>query len=147
MKWKWGNVPVPVQYLVGLVLGGILQALFPWLMFSKAQAADMIGVIFVAFGVAIVISSVVAAGKVDIESPQSLITAGPYGRSRNPMMVAWTIIYLGIAFILNSVWAVAFLLLGVLFTHFVDIPREERLLSEQFGDEYLEYRRKVRRYI
>jgi protein-S-isoprenylcysteine O-methyltransferase Ste14 len=63
------------------------------------------------------------------------------------MYVGWTLIYLGIAFVVNSVWVTALLPLVIAFTHFVDVPKEERSMREQFGDEYLDYQRRVRRYL
>ncbi len=147
MKWKWGNVPIPIQYLAGLSLGAILQTLVPRSIFNDPRIGDILGLVIAAIGVGIVIWSVVAAGHVDIESPQKLITSGPYARSRNPMMIAWTLIYVGIALVANSVWIFALFALVILVTHFVDIPKEERFLENQFGDEYIEYRRRVRRYL
>ena len=147
MKWKWGNVPIPKQYLAGLILGTILQAFVPRPIFNDPRVGDIPSLIIAAIGIGIVIWSVVAAGRVDIEAPQKLVISGPYARSRNPMMLAWTHIYVGIALVANSVWIVALLALVILFTHFVDIPNEEQFLENQFGNEYVEYRRRVRRYL
>ena len=146
MKWKWGNVPVPAQHLVAMILGVILQVLFAQALFANPGIGDLIGLPLIALGIGIVVWSVFEAGNVDIESPQQLITGGPYARSRNPMMVAWTLIYLGIAFVVNTLWMVVLLPLVILFTHYVDIRVEERLLSEKFGEQYAEYRERVRRY-
>ncbi len=147
MKWKWGNIPIPVQYLAGLILGTILQALVPRPIFNDPRVGNILGLVIAAIGIGMVIWSVVAAGHVDIESPQKLVTSGPYARSRNPMMLAWTLIYVGIALVANSVWILALLALVILVTHFVDIPKEERFLENQFGDQYVEYRHRVRRYL
>ena len=147
MTWKWGNVPVPAQHLVALILGVILQLLFPLALFANSWMGDLLGLLLIALGIGLAIWSVLAAGKVDIESPQQLITNGPYARSRNPMMVAWTVIYLGIALIINSLWIIFLLLPVILYTHFVDIRAEERFLSENFGDQYDSYRERVCRYL
>ncbi|WP_420645598.1 methyltransferase family protein [Candidatus Leptofilum sp.] len=147
MKWKWGNVPIPIQYVAGLVLGAILQVSVPRPIFNDPRVGDILGLVIAAIGIGTVIWSVVAAGYVDIESPQKLVTSGPYARSRNPMMLAWTLIYVGISLVANSIWILAFLVLVILVTHFVDIPKEEQFLENQFGDEYAEYRRRVSRYL
>ncbi|KKL17738.1 hypothetical protein LCGC14_2482520, partial [marine sediment metagenome] len=34
MKWKWSNVPIPAQHLLGLVLGTILQLVFKQRLFT-----------------------------------------------------------------------------------------------------------------
>ena len=54
--------------------------------------------------------------------------------------------HLGIAFVANSVWIILLFPAVIAYVHFVDILREERLLQQQFGQEFLEYRKRVRRY-
>ena len=146
MKWKWGNVPIPIQHLAGLILGAILQALFPRLPFLPSWMGYTLGLPLAGLGIGLIIWSVLAAGDVDIESPPKLVFSGPYARSRNPMMVAWTLLYLGIGLVLSSFWILVLFVLVILFTHFIDIPMEERSLANEFGDEYIEYRDRVRRY-
>jgi len=83
----------------------------------------------------------------NIASPDMLLKGGPYALSRNPMYVGWTLIYIGISFAANSVWTIAMLPIVIIYIHFVDIRREERILEDEFGDEYRRYKRRVRRYI
>jgi protein-S-isoprenylcysteine O-methyltransferase Ste14 len=71
-----------------------------------------------------------------------LTTAGPFGYSRNPAYLSLAMIYAGIAVLRNSLWAILFLPL-VLYV----IGREERYLERTFGEEYLAYRRRVRRWV
>lgn len=63
------------------------------------------------------------------------------------MYVGWTLLYLGIALTANSVWIIALLPAAIVFTHLVDIRREERSLMAEFGDQYLEYKKRVHRYL
>lgn len=80
-------------------------------------------------------------------SPPSLVTGGPYRFSRNPMYVSGLLVWLGWAFFYGSPAVfVALLLLFSIFAFRV-IPHEERQLEELFGDEYLEYKGSVRRWI
>ena len=81
-----------------------------------------------------------------IESPAKLLTTGPYARSRNPMYVGWTLLHLGISVAANSVWMISLLPAAIVFTHFVDVRREERILKAAFGDQYRAYQERVRRY-
>jgi len=41
--------------------------------------------------------------------------------SRNPMYFGWTFIYIGISFVINSVWITAFLLIVVSYIRFIEI--------------------------
>jgi protein-S-isoprenylcysteine O-methyltransferase Ste14 len=81
------------------------------------------------------------------EKPTAIITTGPYAFSRNPMYVAWTLIYLAITFLVNTWWLVLLLPVALLVIHFHDVRREERMLEENFGEEYRQYRARVRRYL
>ena len=146
MAWKWVNVPIPVQYLLGLILGAILEYVFRQPLFASPWMGVVIGLPLIVAGVGLSIWSVLEAGNIEVESPNRLLTSGPYSLSRNPMYVAWTLIYLGIGLTTNSLWIIALLPLVAAFTHFVDVRREERFLKKQFGDEYLQYKGQVRRY-
>jgi protein-S-isoprenylcysteine O-methyltransferase Ste14 len=146
VTWKWANVPIPVQYLLGMILGVILQIVLKQRLFTVPWIGDAIGLLLIAVGVGLAAWSVLEAGSTEIESPKRLLTGGPYSLSRNPMYIAWTLIYLGIGLTANSLWIIALLPIVMVFTHFVDVLQEERFLEKQFGDEYLQYKEQVRRY-
>ena len=146
VKWKWANVPIPPQHLVGLILGVILQIAFKQRLFAAPWIGDLIGWPLIAVGIGLSAWSLLEAGDTEIESPNRLFTSGPYSYSRNPMYIAWTLMYLGIGLTANSLWIIALLPIVVAFTHFVDIRKEERFLEKQFGDGYLQYKGRVRRY-
>jgi len=80
-------------------------------------------------------------------SPPHLVVDGPYQISRNPMYVSGLIVWVGwVLFYGSPVVFAAFSLLWVLFSLRV-IPHEESLLEGLFGDEYLAYKRTVRRWL
>ena len=54
-------------------------------------------------------------------------------------------IYTGIAILRNALWAILLLPLVVVVTQRELIEREERYLERTFGEEYLSYKRRVRR--
>ena len=76
-----------------------------------------------------------------------LTTEGPFRYSRNPSYLALAMIYAGIGFLLNSLWAILFLPLVVVVMQREVIGREERYLERTFGEEYLTYKGKVRRWV
>ena len=78
---------------------------------------------------------------------RTLVTAGPYAFSRNPEYVAFTLLYLGIALILNIAWLIILLPAAVLFIYYWVIRREERYLEGLFNDEYRRYWTRVRRWL
>lgn len=76
-----------------------------------------------------------------------LIFDGPYRFSRNPMYLGIVMILLGVALFMGTppfflAAAVYFVILNSVF-----IPLEEQKLSSSFGPEYLEYKKRVRRWL
>jgi protein-S-isoprenylcysteine O-methyltransferase Ste14 len=62
------------------------------------------------------------------------------------MYVAWTMIYLGVALVLNTLWLLVLLPLLAVLIH-REARREESRLEDAFGEVYRTYRRRVRRYL
>jgi protein-S-isoprenylcysteine O-methyltransferase Ste14 len=76
-----------------------------------------------------------------------LTTEGPCRYTRNPGYLCLAMLYAGIATLRNSLWAILFLPLVLIVIHREVIGREERYLECTFGDEYLAYRARVRRWV
>ena len=62
------------------------------------------------------------------------------------MYVGWTVLYVGIALVLNTAWPLVLLPVVIMLTH-RSVLREERRLAERFGVEFAQYRAAVRRYL
>lgn len=77
----------------------------------------------------------------------ALVTDGPYRFSRNPMYVGFALTYLGLAFGLNTPVAIALLLPCLVVMTWGVIGREERYLEGKFGQAYVDYRKRVRRWL
>ncbi len=76
-----------------------------------------------------------------------LVTTGPYWRFRNPIYLGEALLLLYGAEMTQSIWFVGTaLVFGFLVTVLQIIP-EERHLEETFGDEYLTYKARSRRWI
>jgi protein-S-isoprenylcysteine O-methyltransferase Ste14 len=58
-----------------------------------------------------------------------------------------TMIYTAIATLANALWAIVLLPVALLVTQRGVIEREERYLEGKFGEEYLNYKARVRRWI
>ena len=77
----------------------------------------------------------------------AIVRSGPYRFSRNPIYLAYSLLLLGIALWVNSVWLLATLGVAVALMHFFVIRREEEYLERRFGLEYLRYKASVRRWV
>ena len=75
------------------------------------------------------------------------MTDGPFRISRNPTYLSGVILLFGIAILLGSLITFAFPIALILILNGLYIPVEEAELEERFGTEYVEYKRKVRRWI
>jgi protein-S-isoprenylcysteine O-methyltransferase Ste14 len=81
------------------------------------------------------------------ERPSTFIQTGPFKISRNPMYLGMTILLIGIGFVLGSVISFTGFVLFLVAMEVAFIPQEEINLQEKFGEEYLAYKKKVRRWI
>ncbi len=77
----------------------------------------------------------------------ALVTEGPYRFTRNPMYVGFALTYLGLATGLNSPIAIGLLFPCVVLVTWGVILREERYLERRFGQAYLDYKSRVRRWL
>jgi protein-S-isoprenylcysteine O-methyltransferase Ste14 len=146
MSPRWGNVPVPETHLVGLGAGIGLQVVRPWSLPWPAWAGQSCGWPLVLVGLWLAAWAVRAAAAVDLDRPDQLVDRGPYAFTRNPMYLAWTLGYVGIALVAGTAWPLL-LLPGVLAATHVVVLREERSLERRFGAAYRSYRASVRRYL
>jgi protein-S-isoprenylcysteine O-methyltransferase Ste14 len=75
------------------------------------------------------------------------VSDGPYRFTRNPLYLALAGLCLGIAFAVGTVWLLVFLIPVLLITHYGIIKREEQYLARKFGEPYVLYMKRVRRWI
>jgi protein-S-isoprenylcysteine O-methyltransferase Ste14 len=78
---------------------------------------------------------------------QTIVTDGPYRLSRNPGYLGMALTYGGISVLANAPWALVPLPIAVAVIDRGVIAREEQYLERAFGAPYLEYKRRVRRWI
>jgi protein-S-isoprenylcysteine O-methyltransferase Ste14 len=141
----------PLLYAVALALG----FLFQWIAgrpIVSSNAGYWIGGVLLASGVILAIwGRRVMEGAGTNVNPAlpttALVASGPFGFSRNPLYVALTLIYVGLALIANALWVLVLIVPVLLILHYGVVRREERYLEAKFGDAYREYCSRVRRYI
>lgn len=81
------------------------------------------------------------------KAASSLVTRGPFALSRNPIYVSDWFVYLGTTLLLGTAWPLLFapLVWGVM--RYAVIAHEETHLVARFGEEYLAYQDRVRRWL
>jgi len=80
-------------------------------------------------------------------SSTTIVRTGPYRFSRNPIYLAFILPVLGLSVWLNTLWLLVTLVPSVGIIAMVVIPREERFLEPNFGDQYSSYKAQVRRWL
>jgi protein-S-isoprenylcysteine O-methyltransferase Ste14 len=143
--------PPPVIYLGALVIGLLLNRRFP-IAFLPRRIARRLGWPLLSGGVLLMgwfeWTMRHAGTPANPYKPVSHIaTEGPFRYTRNPAYLAMTMIYTGIASLANALWAILMLPVALLVIQRGVIEREERYLERKFGEEYLRYKARVRRWI
>ena len=141
----------PLLYGVALAAGFLLQWIAPHPILSS-NARPWVGSALLASGVILAIwGRRVMEGAGTNVNPRlpatAVVSTGPFRLSRNPLYVALTLVYVGLALLANALWVLLFIVPVLVVMHYGVVRREERYLEAKFGDTYRAYRSRVRRYI
>jgi protein-S-isoprenylcysteine O-methyltransferase Ste14 len=82
-----------------------------------------------------------------VEPTRALVTDGPYRVSRNPIYLALALVHAGIAVALDNAWILVLLAPTMIVIRYGVIAREELYLERKFGESYLAYKARVRRWL
>ncbi|HJT44788.1 MAG TPA: isoprenylcysteine carboxylmethyltransferase family protein [Chthoniobacterales bacterium] len=148
------GVPVhpPLFFLSALLLGALIDdRVYPLMIFHN-PTGRWIGGVLAIIGVALVATGRATMIKhgTNVNPTQPTITivqAGPFRFTRNPLYVGLTVIYIGLSLALNTWWSLLLLIPVWIVMHVFVVRREEAYLEGKFGDSYLAYKRRVRRYV
>jgi protein-S-isoprenylcysteine O-methyltransferase Ste14 len=77
----------------------------------------------------------------------ALVVDAIYGRTRNPLYLGMTLVYLGLGVAAGSLWATGLVVPLLWVINVGVVKREERYLEGKFGDAYRAYKARVRRWI
>jgi len=130
-----------IQSIYNLSLILMLITLF-FYKIKYAQLHNQIGFGIFLFGLLFYLVATINFSKPN----QAINTNGLYKISRNPMYVGFFICFIGIALILESFIVLILLLIYQISSHFV-IKAEELWCIKSFNNHYLDYMKKVRRYL
>jgi protein-S-isoprenylcysteine O-methyltransferase Ste14 len=143
----------PLIFLGFLVAATVLEAVAP-LPFLAADAFPryLAGALLAAGAVVLIVMGTRRFQAAGTNIPPTLPTTalvvdGIYRRTRNPLYLGTTLLYLGLVVAAGSIWAIVLVvpLLWVINTGV--IAREERYLERKFGDAYRTYKARVRRWV
>lgn len=147
-----GVIALPPVLFSGTLLVAILLHLIVPLRLLPRTPAWVVGLLLVGIAIVIMASGVRAMARAQTEmdvrkSTTAIVVDGPFRYTRNPLYISLTLLYLGIAALINTLWPVLLLPILLLVMQRGVIEREERYLERKFGDEYLRYKARVRRWL
>ncbi len=151
LKGAGVRYPPPVVFLLVILLGAGIDYVWPIGMGVSGNGA-LIGGVLILMGatIAILVNAEFKRRNTAIEPwkpTTNIITDGFYAWSRNPIYLGFCMLSIGIGIALNSFWIFISFVPGALAVQITAIIKEEKYLEEKFGQEYLDYKRKVRRWL
>jgi len=130
-------------FLFAVVFGVVFDIIIPLDIFS-GEAFQYVGLIMIILGSLLVYWAQSTSGnsknKVGFEN-------GPYKYLRSPTHFGLFVMTLGLALIINSPFSVFFTVIAHIVTKLIFIKKEEKLLEEKYGEDYLNYKKKVKNHL
>ena len=135
-----------------LLLGGLLLHLLGGHHHSVLHLQQLLGLLSVAGGVGLSFyaAAIFAARdttKKPFGQPTAFVTTMPYTFTRNPMYVGLTTILFGFAVFFGSSVMLAAPIIFLLVIDRMVIPKEEDTMDRLFGQQYRDYKNRVRRWL
>ena len=140
--------------LVALTFGFLIN--YTKNIFPKIEIKNEIifGSFMIISGLIIILSAIILFKKyqttitpLNPSNATKLITNGIYKFSRNPMYLGLLLVLSGISTILNPIGGFFLIPLFILYLNVFQIIPEESAMADLFKDEFLEYKKNVRRWI
>jgi protein-S-isoprenylcysteine O-methyltransferase Ste14 len=145
------KIPPPLIYATAFVLGLWLGRAVPVTVLPKTPSHIAAIVCFALWAVlgawSIGLFRRAHTGFLPMRSATTLVISGPYRVTRNPMYMALACLYVGLALWFDVFWALVLLPLVLAAIQYYVIVREEEYLESKFGDEYRQYKARVRRWL
>ncbi len=145
------RIKPPYIALLLLFLSWLVKKIFPKVNFIK-NPYNNIGVYVFILGIFLMLWAFYHFKKnktpiVPGQKPTFMVAQGPYKFTRNPMYLGVTIALFGAAIYFDNILSLLSPLTFFLIMNCYFVPFEEKLLGNIFGKQYLNYKKRVRRWI
>ena len=145
------RIPPPVLYALAVLIGYLLNRRWP-LPIGDGVSVQALAWVLVGVWLILTVSSIgnfrrARTSIVPIRPATSLVIAGVYRFTRNPMYVGLAALTVALGLFLDSWWPIVLLIPVLLFVRVFVIATEERYLERRFGTAYLTYTQRVRRWL
>jgi protein-S-isoprenylcysteine O-methyltransferase Ste14 len=145
------RVPPPALYALAVLAGYLLNRRWP-LPIGDSGGVQGLAWVLTLVWIVLTVSSIGRFWRsrtsiVPIRPATTLVIAGPYRFTRNPMYVGLAVLTIALGLFINSWWPTVLLLPVLLMVRWFVIAPEERYLERRFGADYLAYQQRVRRWL
>lgn len=147
-------LPPPVYPVVAVGVGiAIDRLLWPSpILISSRFVSIAVGVAVGVIGVALNLVALVPFRRTGqdpnpYKATPEVVDHGIYRYSRNPMYVGIFLVQVGVGIALNNLWIILLVIPVSLLVHYGTILAEEAYLEQKFGEAYLKYKSRVRRWL
>tara|TARA_Y100000996_G_C22371651_1_gene581289 strand:+ start:243 stop:719 length:477 start_codon:yes stop_codon:yes gene_type:complete len=143
----------PYLVFLGLIISFLLEFLvYRNQIFDNSIIFRFLGIILTIAAILLFVKSVrIFNLRKEKIHPRSISTQifkdGPFQFSRNPIYLAMFVLLIGVGLTLNSFWFLYSGLVVAIMLHYGVIIPEENYLEKEFGKDYLEYKKTVRRWL
>ena len=173
MKERYPRGMIVLQGLVMIIFATILSLIliFPLIIFNIDSQIlvdiftfppdifpppyNLVGILLIPVGMLLVVWAnygLLHIGKIGLrdrepmQKPSNLVLVGPFRFTRNPIYLGCLLMMLGLVTVWSSVVTAFLLIIVYIVFRYIFIKREEIILEEEFGDEYRDFKRRVRRW-
>ncbi|MFD1329400.1 methyltransferase family protein [Mycoplana ramosa] len=142
----------PIAWALAVIVGLTLNRLYPLPFLAAGVPAGWFGGIVFLGGAALLFWAATtfrrAGTQIQTTEPTTtIVDAGPYRYTRNPIYIGMFLGLIGLAVAFDSLWLVVLLVPFYLVIRYGVVAREEGYLERKFGDAYLAYKTRVRRWL
>jgi len=147
--------PPPLIFFCLMLFGYGIQYLYPLTIeetIGESLAIRYFAIVMILIGMSIALYSLFQffKAKTHVEPWQpttSIITSGLFAYSRNPIYLSFCMLTIGTSIAFNNLWMLLSTIPSAYLVYVIAIKKEEQYLEKKFGEEYLAYKTKVRRWI
>lgn len=143
--------PPPLIFLLCLLAGFGLHSVLP-IGAGFSEPVNLLGIVLIVLAFAILLACWLSFRRVNTaiepwKPTTSMIYNGCYKFSRNPIYLSFCLCLLGIGVFVNSLWLLGSSIVCGYGVFLAAIRKEEAYLEQKFGEDYLAYKRQVRRWL
>lgn len=133
-----------LSYFTALLLGILFDFLFPHKFFEESIMTPVGFVLLISASFLIFWAQKSSRNFNDDDTTKESFCNGPYYFLRMPTYLGLFLLVLGFGMIVNATFVILFSIFSFLFSKLLFVRKEETLLENKYGNQYLEYKKSVR---